>query len=124
MAPQTSNPNLKINMRPGNRQGQGVVEALLSLPFLFLAGSAITALLYRGVVFYYTDYQLHEALICTQHESVSYCKNELHQRLGKILFIKSPYETQITRSHRAVRGKVSVKLTPELSIEKELKRYL
>ncbi|KYG68409.1 hypothetical protein AZI87_03930 [Bdellovibrio bacteriovorus] len=111
-------------MRTGNRQGQGVVEALLSLPFLFLAGSAITALLYRGVVFYYIDYQLHEALICTQHESERFCKNELHQRLGKVLFLNSHYETEITRNRRTVKGKVLVNLSPELSIEKELKKSL
>ncbi|KHD89146.1 MAG: hypothetical protein OM95_04790 [Bdellovibrio sp. ArHS] len=111
-------------MRLTNHLGQGVVEAVLSLPLLFLTGSALTALLYRGVVFYYTDYQLHEALLCTQHEPIATCKAELNSRMKTLLITKPSYDISLQKHSRGSEGKVFIALNPELSIQKQLKTSL
>lgn len=100
--------------------GQGAIEALVSLPVLILAVSAICVLLYRATVFYYADYHLHEALICTDHTSLSECEFELKQQLGKILWFGSQYQITLQKKYHGTRGKIAIEFTPVMVLSQEL----
>ncbi|HWU43774.1 MAG TPA: hypothetical protein VN132_10060 [Bdellovibrio sp.] len=87
-----------------NSRGQGLIESLLCLPLVILAVSFIFLLCYRAVVFYYADFQLHEALICVDEKSSAHCENELKKSLKKILLARADCEAVVRRQDHTVRG--------------------
>lgn len=107
---------------PYSRKGQGLIEACISLPLMMLVGSALALLLYRSMVYYFADYQLHEALICTQDSAASLCKNELQNRLKKFLWNRLKFEVQLSKTHLQAQGRVVIELQPPLQIEQSLQR--
>ncbi|MBV2169698.1 MAG: hypothetical protein KUL82_13420 [Bdellovibrio sp.] len=112
-------------MRPHRSQaGQGIIEALLSLPLLFLAGSILTLLLYRALVFHLTNYHLHEALICTQDASIQFCQKELEGRLSGILITQQRVSIRFQKNQDLTKGTVSIELRPPLKLEKSIRRKL
>ncbi|GEM_PF-1564813 len=100
--------------------GQGVIEALVSLPVLVLAVSTILVLLYRATVFHYADYHLHEALICTDHSSLSDCESELNQKLRKILWFGSEHQVALKKKFRSTGGTITIEFTPALFLSKDI----
>lgn len=102
-------------------KGQGLIEAVLTLPLLMLIITSLTYLLYRGVVFNISDYHLHEALICAQSSSASTCKDELIVRLKPIVFNSKITASLNKFSNRTV-GEIIVALNPPLTIKQTLKR--
>lgn len=112
-------------MKPHRSQaGQGIIEALLSLPLLFLAGSILTLLLYRALVFHLTNYHLHEALICTQDASIQLCQKELDARLSRILITQQTVSVRFQKDQDLIKGTVLIELHPPLRIEKSIRRKL
>lgn len=107
-----------MTLRKNN--GQGVIEALISLPALALAVSAIFVLLYRATVFHYADYHLHEALLCTDHSNLSECESALSHQLGKILWFGSQHEVTLQKKYHGTKGKIAIELTPALVLSQEI----
>nr|WP_295900185.1 hypothetical protein [uncultured Bdellovibrio sp.] len=103
------------------QKGQGVIEATLTLPLLVVVGTVFTLLLYRGMVFYFADYNLHEALICGQSSHLSSCEQELRNRISKVLIINIRSDIRISKRGKDLQGKISIDFTPPLEIEKTLK---
>ena len=92
-----------------NPRGQGSVETLFGLIAMVLLGTGLVLILYRSLVFHFADYQAHEALICTQSETTSFCQRELETRIKKILFAGGDCQTQLRRSYSGA-SKVSLKI--------------
>lgn len=105
-------------------QGQGVVESLLALPLILLALVALGALLYRGVLYYATDYHLHEALICLDSASISECESQVQNRLKFLLLNEEPVQISLKKNSLEYRGQVKISLTPPLSFEQRRPRSL
>lgn len=102
-------------------KGQGLVETILTLPLLVLLMTGLTYLLYRGAIFYLSDYHLHEALICLQSSSVATCENELARRLKPIVF-NSGIKIRLSKFHNSSQGEITVALKPPLQIKQTFKR--
>lgn len=100
--------------------GQGVIEALVSLPVIVLAITAISVLLYRATVFYYVDYHLHEALVCSNHTRLGSCESQLNDSLKKILWFGTAQRASLTKKYNGTRGTVVIEFTPELSMTQEI----
>lgn len=112
-----------MNLLSGQR-GQGAVETLLALPLILLAIFVFAGLLYRGALYYATDYHLHEALICLDSASATDCESELQKRLKALLLYKEPLQISLKKNYYGYRGLVKISLTPPLSIEQQRPRYL
>ena len=97
-----------------NQRGQGVLESLLVLPLMILVSVGFAALLYRSVVLHFADYQAHEALICAQSESVSYCQKELEIRVRGILFSGSSISARISKLSEGHRATLEIHLGSSL----------
>lgn len=121
-----------------NNRGQGMVEAVLSIPLLLLVSVALILLLYRGLVFSYADYHLHEALICSEGLKPSICESELSARLKKVLLKNTKFTAKIFARLNYSEGTIRIdfnsgsqnskyvsllnSLVPELYLKQELKR--
>lgn len=104
-----------------SRKGQGLVEAVLALPLLILTCTAFTLAIYRGMVFYFADYHLHEALICTESLPLHTCKEELQSRLRAILISRPITNISLVKGSSFTTGKILVELRPPLHLEQKLK---
>lgn len=109
--------------KPNSQKGQGVFEAVLALPLLLTVGFILGSLVYRGWFYYLADYHLHEALLCTESQSASTCKKELHARIKKILLTKDELRIELNKGQGSASGKISLKLTPPLIVEKKYTRF-
>lgn len=110
-----------------NKRGQGVIESLLSLPLVVLSLSAVLFLCYRAVVFYCTDYFVHEALICVDEGSIETCQDRLESQVKNILLNQRPQQIKLTKSHNKITGHVEIhfpliagKYGPPIVIQKAL----
>ena len=106
---------------PQNQRGQGLLEAVLALPIFIAAGLFLGLLLYREMVYFFADYHLHEALICSEDASSVYCKDELAHRLKPLLRSHS-VRVSIKKFANQTEGAVFVDLSPPLTIKKYLRR--
>ncbi len=108
----------KLKSKPRNDKGQGLIEALLTIPLMALVMAVLSLLCYRTVVFYYADFYLHEALVCCDELPPMECKRTLAKRIEKVLLGKihtkweqpSPNQIQINLS------KSSSKISGQLMI--------
>lgn len=105
-----------------NQKGQGILEALVSLPLLLISGFIICSLLYRLLLFSYVDYQLHEALICTEAESTLFCESELRSHLRKVSLTSHTLKISLYQGVRYTTGKVEINLNPPLNLEKKYRK--
>ncbi|WP_374075385.1 TadE/TadG family type IV pilus assembly protein [Bdellovibrio bacteriovorus] len=105
-----------------SQQGQSTIEAALTLPLLIVVITAFTLLLYRGMVFYFADYNLHEALICAESSPLISCERELKNRLANVLITNVHYEVHLRKSGRSFQGTLSVDFNPPLKLEQTLKK--
>ncbi|XGC80341.1 hypothetical protein ACES2L_13495 [Bdellovibrio bacteriovorus] len=121
-----------------NSRGQGVLEAVLSLPILLTAGIALGLLLYRGLIFSYSDYHLREALICADGLSLKKCETELTRRIEKILSKNTKLDVQLKESANHFSAEIKIqfhqgdtefskilnKLSPQLILKNEASKNL
>lgn len=108
------------------RRGQALIETALSLPLLVLAIAALLILGYRGLVFYMTDYHLHEALVCLDDDTSLKCKKNLEHTIKSFLLFKEPFHVDLDKSKSSGNGQVRIQFSfelvqPELFIKKEMK---
>lgn len=110
-----------------NRNGQGVVESLLALPLVILSVSAILFICYRGVLYFYADFYLHEALICTDDNSDRACSQELEGKLNAVLIGEEKSTVRVRRNFNEAQGRLEIHFPfiasnfgPPLVIEKRL----
>jgi hypothetical protein len=96
-------------------RGQGMIEAVLALPILIGSVMVITMILYRSIVFHFSDYQAHEALMCAQSEGTYFCKNELEKKIKKILISGSTVKVTLNKSlFGGFTAKIDINLHPNL----------
>lgn len=95
------------------------MEALLSLPLLFMSGVVIVTILYRGMLYFVADYQLHEALICCEDQATYSCEQELKSRLRPLLITKPSFQVRLHKTDSAFTGTISIELKPALILEKK-----
>lgn len=105
-----------------SQKGQSTIEAALTLPLLIVVITSFTLLLYRGMVFYFADYNLHEALICAESSSLTSCERELKNRLAKVLITNVRSEVRLKKSGRNFQGTLSIDFNPPLKLEQTLKK--
>lgn len=106
---------------PFSRKGQGVIEAVLTLPLLILVGTGFIFSIYRGMVFYFADYQLHEALVCTESFPLNTCKEELKNRLHSILITKPRANISVVKGGSYTTGRIFIEMRPPLQLEQKIK---
>lgn len=104
-----------------NKKGQGAIEAVITLPLLIFVVSAFILLIYRGIIFYFADYQLHEALLCTESSPVQQCENELTKRLQPLLLGNTHSKITLVKGFRVTSGEILIDLKPPMQLEKKLK---
>lgn len=103
-----------------NPRGQGLVEALLCVPLISLFIFGMTLILYRGILYYYVDYQLHEALVCTQASSLNTCQQTLDEKINGFLLAKEKPRIYLSRNIKATEGEVFLPLFVPLKVRKTL----
>jgi hypothetical protein len=110
--------NPKLKSKPKNNKGQGLIEALLTIPLMALIMAVLFMLCYRAVVFYYSDYHLHEALICCDELPPIECKRTLSKRIEKVLLGKfqSTWEKPSSNQIQINLSKSSSKISGQLMI--------
>lgn len=103
-----------------NQKGQALIESALSLNVLLLAIGAIVLMSYRGALYYFADYQMHEALVCLDDESLSRCRQKFEHSLNKVRIGNFKYDFRLRRFGKSGRAILEVKLSPPLKIEKSV----
>lgn len=113
-----------------SNKGQGLIETLLTLPIAVALLATAIALAYRAALFSYADYQLHEALICTDDSLPRNCELNLRSQLRKTLFFQESLEVHIAKTQSKTTGSVRIhkkhksnlyyKMWPAMKIEKEI----
>ncbi|MNJ99849.1 hypothetical protein D3C87_176300 [compost metagenome] len=110
------------------RRGQGVLESLLVLPALVLLFSTLGLLGFRALLFYYTDFHLYEALLCTQHTPLPRCEQHLVGKVKKILLAGKIESHSLRLSSFQVRGQLRIVFgemntlqLPPLILDKKIK---
>jgi hypothetical protein len=113
-----------------SNKGQGLIETLLTLPIAVALIATVIALAYRAALFSYADYQLHEALICTDDSLPRTCETNLRSQLRKMLFFQESLEVRIAKNHSKTTGTLRIhkqhasnlfyKVWPALKMEKEV----
>jgi len=98
--------------------GQALVETALTLPLLIIVGTVLCASLHRAAVYFFTDYHLHEALLCIEDTSVTECRHELQQRISTLIFTGNKMHVELRRNSFSSEGSVWIDLTPSLEIRK------
>lgn len=111
-------------------KGQGLVEAVLTIPIATAIVAVVLVLSYRAVLFYYADFQLHEALICTDDRTTRDCEADLRAQLNQFVRFQEIVKINLTKSGKTARGKIKIvrqlspnlffKTWPTLTVEKEL----
>jgi hypothetical protein len=110
--------NLKLKSKIKNKKGQGLIEALLTIPLMALVMTVLFLLCYRAVVFYYADFHLHEALVCCDELPPMECKRTLSKRIEKVLLgkIKPTWENPSPKQIQINLSKTSSKISGQLMI--------
>lgn len=108
-----------------NKQsGQGVVESLLSIPVLLLALGIISKLIYLGALSFITDYHLHEALLCVQHNPLRKCKLILENKINAITLFNEKIILRIREDRIFIYGSVEIESKPTLSFNKAYNKWI
>jgi hypothetical protein len=98
-----------------NSKGQSLIETLLILPTLMLTLTVLSLLCYRTVIYYYSDFYLHESLLCTNEKSNSECSDQLEKQINKILFKKnsnrSNVQTKIKKERNSISGQIEIQFS-------------
>ncbi|MGZ3770514.1 MAG: TadE family protein [Bdellovibrio sp.] len=105
-----------------SKKGQTLIEAAIVLPLLIAIVTGLALVIYRGMVYYFADYHLHEALLCTENNSVLICQNELNQRLKPALLKGIKANVSLNKNHISTTGRVSIDLNPPMLLEKKLSK--
>lgn len=113
-----------------SNKGQGLIEAVLTLPAAIAIIATVVILSYRAVLFYYADFQLHEALICTDDQSIVACEAGLRSRVSRLLRFQESIDIKISKTGKTASGRVGIhklhkaniyyKIWPSLVVEKEI----
>ncbi|WP_413585323.1 hypothetical protein [Bdellovibrio sp. HCB274] len=112
---------------PKANKGQGVLESVLVLP---VAVAFITLLFfssYRAMVYFYADHALHEAMICTYADSISFCENEFAQKIKRLTLKNENVSIRLSKSGGQIRYRLNgiVEITSPLKNSGfELSRFL
>lgn len=111
-----------------NRRGQGVLESLLIMPLVLSFFLLLGLLGLRSLLFYYTDFRLYEAMLCTQHTATFQCENQLRESLKKIPWAPQKSQVYIRSSSKKVEGQVQFRFATvagfsvaDMSLAKKLK---
>ncbi|UOF00963.1 hypothetical protein [Bdellovibrio reynosensis] len=121
-----------------SRQGQGALEAVLCLPILLATAFALGLLLYRGLIYSYSDYQLREALICADGFSIKHCEGQLKKRIKAVLLDQSKLTIDLKDRADSFSAEIKIKfhagdsgvsevfnkLSPEFYLKKETTKKL
>ena len=105
-------------------KGQGLIEALISLPVIFLTLFGLGKILYRQVLLFSFDYHLHEALVCAMESPTRSCKHELEKRLNSLLLNNEKLHLYLREDIAFIYGHAEVDLNPNLKIVKKLRKRL
>lgn len=119
-----------MNLPKLSNKGQGLIETLLTLPIAVALLATVIALAYRTALYSYADYQLHEALICTDDSHPRSCEMNLRSQIMNILFFQESLEVRIAKTNSKANGTIRIhkqhagtlyyKVWPTLKIEKEI----
>lgn len=106
--------------------GQGTIESVLALPVIFCFVTVLGVLLYRGTLYYFADYHLHEALICLDSASVHDCERELSARLKKVLLFRENTKLSLRKGSAQYSGQVTINFTtpPQMVLHQTRERFL
>lgn len=105
-----------------NCHGQGVLEALLALPLVLLVLSGLFMLSERTLWYTYGDHILYETLVCSLHESPSACTRQGERALMPLNFTSRKYSLRIKQSSTKIYGELTISMSPNLCLSKELRR--
>lgn len=106
--------------------GQGTIESVLALPVIFCFITVLGVLLYRGTLYYFADYHLHEALICLDSASIRECEQELSARMKKILLFKEPTQISLRKGSSQYSGQIAIDFStpPNMQLKQTRERSL
>ncbi|QLY24976.1 TadE family protein [Bdellovibrio sp. KM01] len=108
---------------PKASKGQGLIEAVLILPVLMALIMLLFLAAYRALVYFYADAALHEAMICTDSESISSCEREFKTHIQKVLLNGEVPELRLNQRGSGKRYTLQgeVKIQNQIMIRKEMK---
>lgn len=116
--------------RVNNQRGQGVIETLLTLPLLLGVMALFVVFSFRSFLYFYSDFQLHEALVCASDEQAHDCQNNLSEKIKAVLLLGQIEGLHISRSSSQAQGEIRISFaggshmlwpgSPEMILKKEL----
>lgn len=98
-------------------KGQSTIEAALALPVIVAILTAMAAIAYRASIYFWTDYHLHEAIICLDSQSRRTCEDYLNARIKKALLFEEDLETKLQSHRKKISGEVRIGLKPKLFLK-------
>lgn len=104
-----------------NAKGQSTIEAALALPVIVAITMTMATISYRASVYFWADYQLHEAIICLDSLSIKACEQDLNSKIKKVLLFQEEIKIKLKNPRNYSAGEVQLALKPPISLKQ--KRY-
>ena len=114
-------------MKIGDNKGQSLVEACLVAPVILMVFLGVILLSFRGFLYYYSDFQLYEAMLCTEHSSVQSCERHLEKKIRSILIWGKIEKVSLQNNRSEIRSALRLSfrekkfwLAPPLELQKRI----
>ncbi|WP_413575884.1 hypothetical protein ACLVWU_15980 [Bdellovibrio sp. HCB290] len=94
-------------------KGQGLLETILVLPVALAFIVLLFYTSYRAMIYFYADHVLHEAMICTDADSLSSCEIEFQNQIRPLMLRNEQVQIQLSKSGflktARVNGEIQIK---------------
>lgn len=114
-------------MKIRNQKGQSLIEACLIAPIILLVFFGVVFLSFRGFLYYYADFQLYEAMICTEHSPARSCQSALEKKIRSILIWGKLEKVSLQNNSYEIKGQLVFSFhkktfahSPQLELRKRL----
>jgi len=91
-----------------NQQGQGVIESLLVLPVVMALVVLFLTFSFRSFLYFYSDFNLHEALVCASDSQASDCQSILQDKIQAVLLLGHIAELHVFSTSQKAQGVVRI----------------
>jgi hypothetical protein len=100
-----------------------MIEAVLILPVMMASIVLLFYAAYRSLIYFYADAALHEAMICTDSQSLSSCEQDLKNQLRPVLLDQENPEVRLSKtgSGKSYRLHGEIIIKNKILIRKEMK---
>ncbi len=103
-----------------DKGGQGILEALLSLPLFLSFFAGLGYLIYFGLIYQIANYHLHEALLCSQSQPITRCQQTHSKSLKKVLIFDEDLRLHLYSERKDLKAELLISFKPPIKIRQSV----